>query len=334
MRARPRADLPAKARAVLDELGLAAKAEHPAGSLTLAERKRLELARALATEPALLLLDEVMSGLTDHETERLVEEVRAINARGVAILLIEHVMRAVMSLAQRVVVLNYGERIAEGRPADVANDPLVIEAYGIEAGYGDLTAIRGVSLEVHAGEIVALIGSNGAGKTTTLRAVSGLIPLRQGAIELDGRRLAGLTPAAIVAGGVAHVPEGRQLFPTMTVLENLARLAERRRQLAGTLSGGEQQMTAIGRALMARPRLLMLDEPSLGLAPVVLAAIFQNLAAINRDGVTILLVEQNVLRALRLSHRAYVIENGAIAFAGPSAALLADERIKRAYLGR
>ena len=229
---------------------------------------------------------------------------------------------------------------------------------GLEAGYGDLTAIRGVSLEVHAGEIVALIGSNGAGKTTTLRAVSGLIPLRRGAIELDGRRLAGLTPAAIVAGGVAHVPEGRQLFPTMTVLENLElgartpesrarraetlgrvyalfpRLAERRRQLAGTLSGGEQQMTAIGRALMARPRLLMLDEPSLGLAPVVLAAIFQNLAAINRDGVTILLVEQNVLRALRLSHRAYVIENGAIAFAGPSAALLADERIKRAYLGR
>ncbi|MBI2157609.1 MAG: ABC transporter ATP-binding protein [Candidatus Rokubacteria bacterium] len=229
---------------------------------------------------------------------------------------------------------------------------------GLEAGYGDLTAIRGVSLEVHAGEIVALIGSNGAGKTTTLRAVSGLIPLRRGAIELDGRRLAGLTPAAIVAGGVAHVPEGRQLFPTMTVLENLElgartpesrarraetlervyalfpRLAERRRQLAGTLSGGEQQMAAIGRALMARPRLLMLDEPSLGLAPVVLAAIFQNLAAINRDGVTILLVEQNVLRALRLSHRAYVIENGAIALAGPSAALLADERIKRAYLGR
>jgi branched-chain amino acid transport system ATP-binding protein len=167
-----------------------------------------------------------------------------------------------------------------------------------------------------------------------------------------------VTPAAIVADGVAHVPEGRQLFPSMTVEENLElgartaesrrlraetlqhvvalfpRLAERRRQLAGTLSGGEQQMTAIGRALMARPRLLMLDEPSLGLAPVVVSAIFENLARINRDGVTILLVEQNVPRALRLSHRAYVLENGTITLEGPSQFLLADEAIKRAYFGR
>jgi branched-chain amino acid transport system ATP-binding protein len=229
---------------------------------------------------------------------------------------------------------------------------------GIEAGYGDMTAVRGVSLEVRAGEIVALIGSNGAGKTTTLRAISGLVPLRRGAVELDGRRLQELTPARIVAGGVAHVPEGRQLFPNMTVEENLTlgartaesrrlraetlervvtlfpRLAERRRQLAGTLSGGEQQMAAIGRALMARPRLLMLDEPSLGLAPVVVASIFEDLVRINRDGVTILLVEQNVPRALRLSHRAYVLENGTIALEGPSARLLADEGIKRAYFGR
>ncbi len=229
---------------------------------------------------------------------------------------------------------------------------------GLEAGYGDMTAIRGVSLEVRQGEIVALIGSNGAGKTTTLRAICGLLPLRRGTVELDGRRISGLTSAAVVAGGIAHVPEGRQLFPTMTVLENLelgARsaesrrrrgetlervfalfplLAERRPQLAGTLSGGEQQMTAIGRALMARPRLLMLDEPSLGLAPVVVASIFANLGAINRDGVTILLVEQNVLRALRLSHRAYVLENGTIALEGASRQLLADEGIKRAYFGR
>ncbi len=229
---------------------------------------------------------------------------------------------------------------------------------GIEAGYGDVVAVRAVSLEVRAGEIVALIGGNGAGKTTTLRAISGLLPLRQGHVELDGRRISGLGSPAIVAAGIAHVPEGRQLFPTMTVLENLElgartpesrarraetltrtfelfpRLAERQRQLAGTLSGGEQQMVAIGRALMARPRLLMLDEPSLGLAPVVVASIFANLTAINRDGLTILLVEQNVLRALRLCHRAYVIENGTVTLSGPGATLLTDERIKRAYLGR
>jgi len=234
----------------------------------------------------------------------------------------------------------------------------VLRLDGVEAGYGDVVAVRAVSLEVRAGEIVALIGSNGAGKTTTLRAISGLLPLRSGRVELEGRPLHGLGSAAVVRAGVAHVPEGRQLFPTMTVGENLElgartregrarrpetlarvcelfpRLAERRAQLAGTLSGGEQQMVAIGRALMARPRLLMLDEPSLGLAPVVVSAIFANLAAINRDGLTILLVEQNVLRALRCSHRAYVLENGTITLSGPSAALLDDERIKRAYLGR
>ena len=229
---------------------------------------------------------------------------------------------------------------------------------GVEAGYGDVVAVRSVSLDVRAGEIVALIGSNGAGKTTTLRAIAGLLPLRHGRVELDGHRLNGLGPAAVVRAGIAHVPEGRQLFPSMTVRENLElgartpdgrahrahtlarvlelfpRLGERRDQLAGTLSGGEQQMVAIGRALMARPRLLMLDEPSLGLAPVVVGAIFANLAAINRDGLTILLVEQNVLRALRCSHRAYVLENGTITLAGASTTLLADERIKRAYLGR
>jgi branched-chain amino acid transport system ATP-binding protein len=233
----------------------------------------------------------------------------------------------------------------------------VLRLEGVEAGYGDVVAVRAVSLEVRAGEIVALIGANGAGKTTTLRAISGLLPVRRGRVDLDGRPIGGQGPAAIVAAGVAHVPEGRQLFPTMTVLENLElgartresrarradtlarvfelfpRLAERTRQLAATLSGGEQQMVAIGRALMARPRLLMLDEPSLGLAPVVVSAIFANLVAINRAGITVLLVEQNVLRALRLSHRAYVLENGTITLSGPSDTLLADERIKRAYLG-
>ncbi len=236
--------------------------------------------------------------------------------------------------------------------------PSLLRLEGVEAAYGDMVAVRDVSLEVRAGECVALIGSNGAGKTTTLRAVCGLLRPRRGRIELDGARIDGLAPAAVVARGIAHVPEGRQLFPSMTVLENLRvgartpesrrripesleqvfelfpRLAERRSQVAGSLSGGEQQMCAIGRALMARPRLLMLDEPSLGLAPVVVNAIFANLARINHAGTTILLVEQNVLKALTLSHRAYVLEDGRIALEGPSARLLADERIRTAYLGR
>jgi branched-chain amino acid transport system ATP-binding protein len=233
----------------------------------------------------------------------------------------------------------------------------LLQLDGIEVGYGALTAVREVSLEVNVGETVALIGSNGAGKTTTLKAITGLLPLRRGAVALDGERIDGLSPARVVGRGIAHVPEGRQLFPTMTVRENLElgaagpdarakrgdtlewvlrlfpRLAERTRQLAGTLSGGEQQMCAIGRGLMARPRLLMLDEPSLGLAPVVVKQIFEVLAQINRDGTTILLVEQNVARALGLAHRGYVLENGRVALSGSGDELLASGHIKRAYLG-
>jgi len=217
-------------------------------------------------------------------------------------------------------------------------------------------AVRDVSLEVHAGEAVALIGGNGAGKTTTLRALTGLLPLRGGSVEFAGERLNGLGSAAIAARGIAHVPEGRQLFPTMTVRENLElggsrrgrgeraatleqvfelfpRLRERVAQLAGTLSGGEQQMCAIGRGLMAAPKLLLLDEPSLGLAPVTVRLIFENLARINGLGTTILLVEQNVPRALALSHRGYVIENGRIVLEGTRAALQQSPHVKQAYLG-
>jgi len=225
---------------------------------------------------------------------------------------------------------------------------------GIEAGYGDLTAIAGISLEVLPGEAVALIGSNGAGKTTTLRAISGLLPVRAGRIELEGERVDGLGSAAIVARGIAHVPEGRQLFPTLTVRDNLElgartapsrrdgldlvftlfpRLRERERQLAGTLSGGEQQMCAIGRGLMARPRILLLDEPSLGLAPVMVKLIFETLQRINDAGTTIMLVEQNVPRALQLSHRGYVLENGRLVLDGTRASLLASPHVKQAYLG-
>jgi branched-chain amino acid transport system ATP-binding protein len=234
---------------------------------------------------------------------------------------------------------------------------ILLKLDGIQVGYGDMTAVHEASLEVREGETVALIGGNGAGKTTTLRAISGLLPLRAGSIEFDGERVDGLRSSQVVSRGIAHVPEGRQLFPTMNVKENLEvgarsdearrrraetlawvfelfpQIMERQDQLAGTLSGGEQQMCAIGRGLMARPRLLMLDEPSLGLAPVVVRTIFGDLQRINRGGLTILLVEQNVLRSLQLCHRGYVLENGRIALAGGREALLASPHIKQAYLG-
>jgi branched-chain amino acid transport system ATP-binding protein len=232
---------------------------------------------------------------------------------------------------------------------------LVLE--GLAAGYGDLLAVRSVSLEVREGECVALIGANGAGKTTTLRAIAGLVAPRAGRVSFRGSALHGLSPRRVVERGVAHVPEGRQVFPSLTVRENLEmgartaaaraarkasfdavfdlfpRLRERERQLAGTLSGGEQQMLAIGRGLMARPRLLMLDEPSLGLAPLMVRGIFEILAAVNRGGTTILLVEQNVPRALALCHRGYVLENGEVTLAGDRAELSASPHVRQAYLG-
>jgi branched-chain amino acid transport system ATP-binding protein len=233
----------------------------------------------------------------------------------------------------------------------------VLRLDGIEVAYGVLQAVRGVSLEVREGEIVSVIGSNGAGKTTTLRAVSGLLPLRGGRITLEGDRIDGRPPRAIVERGIGHVPEGRQLFPSLTVQENLEmgartprakaakvgtlrrvfelfpRLEERKHQAAGTLSGGEQQMVAIGRGLMSLPKLLMLDEPSLGLSPLLVSTVFQIVAEINRRGTAILLVEQNVFRALTLCHRAYVLENGEIVLAGSGHDLLRNEALRRAYLG-
>ena len=228
---------------------------------------------------------------------------------------------------------------------------------GVDAFYGDLQALHGVSLEVRAGELMALVGANAAGKTTTLRVISGTLPARGGRVLFDGQDLAAMPAHLRVAQGIVQVPEGRRLFPFMTVHENLllgahapeARaqqdasldyvlrlfpvLKDRATQLAGSLSGGEQQMCAIGRALMARPRLLMLDEPTLGIAPVLVQRIFETVAAINRDGVTILLVEQNVRRALALAHRAVALENGRVALAGPARELLSDDRLKKAYLG-
>jgi branched-chain amino acid transport system ATP-binding protein len=223
--------------------------------------------------------------------------------------------------------------------------------------YGDVQALWDVSLAITEGEIVTLIGSNGAGKTTTLNTISGLLRPRQGSITFAGQERQRESPQHIVEAGLIHIAEGRELFPYMTVLENLdlgafakrarrqrrqtleyvldlfPRLRERRQQLAGTLSGGEQQMVAIGRGLMARPRLLMLDEPSLGLAPLLVAELFDCIRRINADQVTVLLVEQNVHMALDIAHRAYVLENGRTVRSGTAAELRADDSIQTAYLG-
>ena len=233
----------------------------------------------------------------------------------------------------------------------------MLELKGISAAYGAVPAISQVSINVNAGEAVGLLGANGAGKSTTLRAISGLVRLTSGAISFDGIDLASLPPHKIPELGIAHVPEGRQVFPEMTVQENLEigafvpkakaersktmelvyeifpRLAERKRQLAGTMSGGEQQMLAVGRGLMLKPRLLMLDEPSLGLAPVMTDVTFEKIAEIHKMGTAILLVEQNVSRALSLVDRAYVLESGRVTMRGKSDELANSKQVQAAYLG-
>ncbi len=222
--------------------------------------------------------------------------------------------------------------------------------------YGAVHALNGVSLEVRDGEIVSLIGANGAGKTTTLRTITGLERAAQGSIEFDGHDLIKTEPSKIISLKLAHVPEGRHIFPAMTVEENLEvgayadpagmeetmqsvyerfpRLKERRRQLAGTLSGGEQQMLAVGRALMAKPKMILMDEPSMGLSPLLVKEIFAIIREVNAQGITILLVEQNARMALAISNRAYVLETGVITIQGDAKELLNDPRVKKAYLGQ
>jgi branched-chain amino acid transport system ATP-binding protein len=233
----------------------------------------------------------------------------------------------------------------------------MLDVAGIDVFYGNVQALWDVSLRVDAGEIVTIIGANGAGKTTTLRAIAGLLKPRRGKILLDGNDVTGVAPNDMVRRGVVLVPEARQLWPGMTVLENLemgayarpARkqraetlrrvldmfpiLKKRAKQKAGTLSGGEQQMCAIGRGLMARPRLLLLDEPSLGLAPLLVREVFASLKSIREQGVTVILVEQNVSHALALADRAFILETGQVTLSGPASELVQDERVRDAYLG-
>ncbi|MGY2049620.1 ABC transporter ATP-binding protein [Methylobacterium sp. JK268] len=232
----------------------------------------------------------------------------------------------------------------------------MLEVTGLRAGYGATEVLRGLDLAVAAGEIVAVLGANGVGKTTLNKVLSGVVPATAGTIRFDGRPITGVTAAAIVEAGLIHVPEGRRIFPNLSVRENLElgsyrrgrarrganlervfatfpRLRERTRQAAGTLSGGEQQMLAIGRGLMAEPRLLILDEPSLGLSPLLVEEMFALVAQLNREGLPIMLVEQNVVQSLDLATRAYILENGAVSLQGEAAVLAADPALRRAYLG-
>ena len=384
----------------LDLVGLAHRATVPAAALPAGDRRLVAIARALATGPDWLLLDEPGAGLNAVEKDALLLVVRKLVERRKTIIFVEHDMSLVGRLAERVLVLDRGKLIADGTPDDVRHEPRVVEAYlgsrrasprqkaspcdaascgaaaatrdvllrveDISISYGGLRALRNVSLTAAPGEILAIVGPNGAGKSSLLKGVARLIPTEGGSISLAGRPLSKLSAAQVVRAGVSLAPEGRELFGSLSVEDNLSlgsyvhakglgsvrfhasqhvqdaleqvfelfpRLRERRGQLAGTLSGGEGQMLAIGRALMNAPRLLLLDEPSLGLAPQVIDEIFDRLVELRSRGLSILLVEQNARAALEIADRALILEVGRAVASGSARDLQTDPKIVLAYLG-
>jgi ABC-type branched-subunit amino acid transport system ATPase component len=396
-----------EARRLLATVGLDAEslAGRRAATLSYGDQRRLEIARALAVRPRLLMLDEPAAGMNPSEKDRIREVIEKLNAGGLTILLIDHDMRLVMSVCRRLAVLNFGRKIAEGTPTEVSSDPAVVTAYlgtrareegvasapgasgpelvelrtrheepsgsqepdrpglalldvrNLRVAYGAVEAVRDVSFTVAAGEVVALIGANGAGKSTILNTLSGELRPAGGSATFDGLNLTSASTDRIVRRGLIQIPEGREILARQTVKENLELgawsrrdkravrreieelmerfpiLGQRRNLLAGQLSGGEQQILAIARGLVGKPRMLLLDEPSLGLAPQMVDQVFEVISEIRERDTTILLVEQNALRALEVADRAYVVETGRILLSGTGAGLLHDPEVRKAYLG-
>ncbi|HEX3689086.1 MAG TPA: ATP-binding cassette domain-containing protein [Solirubrobacteraceae bacterium] len=369
---------------ILELCGLVDRAARPAGALPLLDLKRLEMARALALQPRLLLLDEVAAGLVAHEIDEITELISSVHRRGVTIILVEHVQALVQALAERVVVLDFGRQIAEGTPREIAEDPEVVRIYlgtgdtgpstrapraesaaptpllstsGLGVNYGKLPALRDVDFKVGEAEIVAVLGANGAGKTSLARALSGLVPAAAGKITFGGEDLTTEPPHRRARKGIAICHEGRRLFAGLRVHENLelatysgsssahqedlyARvydlfplLKARAGAFAGELSGGQQQMVAIARALMSDPRLVIFDELSLGLAPTVIDEIYRAIGQIRSWQISIVLIEQNAYRALAVADRAYVLERGRVSYAGAPEALEDQQALRDAYFG-
>ena len=372
----------AVAASLLEFAGYGGGLDTPAGALPHVDRRLVEIARALATRPAALLLDEPAAGLGAEDTRRVGALLRDIAARGAAVLLVEHDMDLVMDVSTHVVVLDAGAVIAEGSPAAVQADPAVRAAYlgagrsagrarpatwpgarggaldvaGLVAGYGGAPVLSGLDLAVGEGEMVSVLGANGAGKSTLMAALSGLLRAESGGVRLFGADVTALDAAERVRAGLVLVPEGRLVFPDLSVRDNLRlgaflrrdgeiaadalallerfpRLRERAATRAGLLSGGEQQMLALARGLMGRPRVMLLDEPSLGLAPQLVEQVFDELTALRDSGRTLLLVDQNAVLSLAVADRGYVLDRGRVAAEGPAARLLTDGALLDAYLG-
>lgn len=379
---------PALAQALLAWVGYQGDPSRLGGALAHVDRRLVEIARALAMQPDVLLLDEPAAGLSAEEKQQLGAVLQRIAALGIAVLLIEHDMQLVMGISDQLFVLDAGRRIADGTPVDIQRNPEVQRAYlgspttatpaiaqntvnanhvaaprgelllaaqQLSAAYGTAPALHGLSLDVHAGEVVAVLGANGAGKSTLLRAMAGLHRPVTGGVFFSGHQIAHLPAHQIARRALILVPEGRQVFPELSVEENLRlgayrldalhdaelqslyalfpKLAQLKSQPAGLLSGGEQQMLAIARGLAAQPRVLLLDEPSLGLAPAIVQELFATLATLRTRGITLLLVDQMARMALTLADRATVLNAGQVVYAGNTAALENADVLAQAYLG-